>query len=448
MQNNFSYMESKPAAQFFSYAVPAILGMLLTSGIVIIDGLFIGNIIGEKGLASVNLTLPVFYLFLGIAIMIGVGGAVKVGHALGAGKQNQVNSYFSSTIVLALFIITVLTLLCFAFLDPLLEKINTNQGLSQFVESYLSTILWFYPIIMINIIFSIFLRAQGKPGIALLFDLSGNILNIILDYLMIARWGMGLNGAALASGISVIIPMGCAIIYFLSGHSVIKFAKFSLNWRDMGQTLFNGSSEMIGQLSIGITTWIFNIVILSRMGIDGVAAYAIVGYVVFVQIMIITGFAIGLGPIIGYSFGAGKTDHVKHVMRIALISGFITGAICWIIVLFSSSAIAKSFAGGNQDITILARSGFALFTTAFLLNGFNILTTTYFTAIGNAGTSAIIAFLRGVLLINIFVLVLPLFMGDTGIWISYPLAEFTTLIFSMVFLHKNYRSANHISMAD
>lgn len=437
MQNNFGDLESKPAVQFFTYAVPAIMGMLLTSGIVIIDGLFIGNIIGKTGLASVNLTLPVFYLFLGTTTMIGVGGAVKVGHALGAGNQYQANQHFASTIVLAIIIITGLTLLCFLLLDPLLEMINTRQELNGLVRSYLSTLLWFLPVMMINIIFSIFIRAQGKPGLALFFDLVGNTLNVVLDYIIIAKWEMGLHGAALASGLSVMVPVTCAFLYFRSARSMLQFVKFSWSWQTMGQILFNGSSEMMAQLSVGVTTWVFNLVILSRMGIDGVAAYTVVGYIAFVQIMVITGFATGLGPIVGYSFGAGKTDHIKRIMKIALVSGFVSGAVCWGIVHLSSSTIAGSFSPGNNNIITLVNRGFNLFCAAFLLNGFNILITAYFTAIGNAGISVVIASLRGVLLINLFVLILPKIMGDAGIWISYPLAELLTLIVAMGFLYRD-----------
>ncbi|MCP4114607.1 MAG: MATE family efflux transporter [Desulfobacteraceae bacterium] len=432
MQNN--YLESKPAVQFFSYAIPAIVGMLLTSGMVIIDGLFIGNIIGETGLASVNLTLPVLYLFLGIAIMTGAGGAVKAGHALGAQKPDQANRHFSSTIGLAVTGVVLLTVLCLVFLEPLLDMLNTGEMLRRPVESYLGTILWFYPAMMMNIVFSIFLRAQGNPGLSLLFGVTGNLLNLVLDYLMIPRWR--LPGAALASGISVMIPMGCGIAYFLSGRSVLRFVKFPWDFREMGQILFNGSSEMIGQLSIGVTTWIFNITILSRMGIDGVAAYTIVGYTAFVQFMIVTGFASGLAPIVGYSYGAGKTGHIKRIMTIALASGFISGVICWAAILFSSETIAALFAPENGNIMRLASSGFSLFASGFMLNGFNILITAYFTSIGNAGVSALIASLRGLLLINLFVLILPGFLGDAGIWLSFPLAELATLIFAVLFLIK------------
>lgn len=437
MQNNFERLESKPAAQLFSHAVPSIIGLLLTSGIIIIDGLFIGNVIGNTGLAAVNLTLPVLYLFLGVAIMIGVGGAVKAGHALGAGDTTLACRHFSSTFVLALAIIPALALGCLLFLDPILDIISRDHELHQFVAQYLGTILWFYPAMMINIIFFIFLRTQGRPGLSLFFGVAGNTMNIVLDYLMIARFGMGLHGAALATGISVMIPMGCGIVYFLSGRSTLKFTRFSWDWKDVGQTLFNGLSEMIGQLSIGFTTWVFNLVILTRMGVDGVAAYTIVGYAAFVQMMIITGFATGVAPIVGYSFGAGNVGHIKRIMRIALISGFAAGAACWAVVLFFSAGIAGSFAPGNENITTLAESGFALFTSAFLLNGFNILVIAYFTAIGSAGVSAILAALRGLVLINLFVLVLPRFMGDAGIWISYPLSELATLIAAVVFMKKD-----------
>ena len=437
MQNNFNALEAKPTVQFFSFSIPAILGMLLTSGIVIIDGLFIGNIVGEAGLASVNLTLPVLYLFLGIAIMIGVGGSVKAGHSLGSGRQDQASRHFSLTIALSIITIVTLTLLCFLFIEPLLETINTKQALRQYVQTYLSTILWFYPAMMINIVFSVFIRAQGKPGLSLFFGLAGNSLNIVLDYFMIARWGMGLQGAALATGISVMVPMGCGILYFLSEHSVLNFVKFSWKMPDIGQIFFNGSSEMIGQLSVGFTTWMFNRVILSRMGVDGLAAYTIVGYVAFVQIMIITGFAIGLGPIVGYSFGAGKTDHINRIMKTAMISSFITGLICWAVVLFSSTSIAGSFFPDNDNIIAIAKSGFNLFTAAFLFNGLNMMITAFFTSIGNAKISVIIASLRGLLLINLFALILPSFMGETGIWISYPLSELVTLCVSIVLLRQS-----------
>lgn len=442
MQNRFTKLESRPVAQFFSFSIPAIFGMLLTSGIVIVDGLFIGNIIGKTGLASVNLTLPVLYLFLGIAIMIGVGGAVKAGHALGAENLDEAGRHFSSTVVLALIIILLLTLLCLVFFGPLLRKLNTERTLHDLVAVYLGTILWFYPAMMLTIVFSIFIRAQGKPGLSLFFGVAGNALNLVLDYLMIARWGMGLRGAALASGISVVLPMGCGILYFLSGRSMLHFVKFTWAWRDMGQILFNGSSEMIGQVSIGLTTWVFNRVILSRLGVDGVAAYTIVGYVAFVQIMIITGFATGLGPIVGYSFGAGKTEHIRRIMKIALVSGFVTGAICWAVVLFSSTTIVVLFSPGNNNIIALAKFGFGLFAAGFLLNGFNLLITAHFTSIGNARISIVIASLRGLLLINAFVLILPKFVGDAGIWVSFPLAELATLFFTFTFLQRSFSAAN------
>ena len=439
MHDNFKSLESKPVAQFFAYSIPAIVSMLLTSGIIIVDGLFIGNIIGKIGLASVNLTLPVLYLFLGIAIMIGVGGAVKVGHALGAENLELARKHFSATIALAVLVITVLTAVCLVFLEPILSILTSQRVLHGTIRLYLGTILWFYPAIMINIVFSILIRAQGNPGLSLLFGLAGNCLNLVLDYLMIARWGMGLRGAALASGISVLIPMSCGILYFVSGRSILGFLKFPWNWSDVFETLFNGSSEMIGQLSIGFTTWVFNTIILSRLGVDGVAAYTIVGYTAFVQMMIITGFATGLGPIVGYYYGAGNTDHIRKVMKIALAAGFISGVICWLMVLFSSTSIASLFSRGNSNIIELARSNFVQFTAAFVLNGFNILITGYFTSIGNARISVVISILRGFILINLFVVVLPLLMGNAGIWISYPLAELVALAWSIIFFRQSWK---------
>jgi putative MATE family efflux protein len=436
MQNNFKTLESKPVAQFFSFAVPAIIGMLLTSGIVIVDGLFIGNIIGKTGLASVNLTLPLFYLFLAVAIMIGVGGAVITGHSLGAGKTGQAARQFSLTTALVFIVIVLLTGGCLLNLERLVVMLNAGPGLDRLVETYLGTILWFFPAMMMNIVFSIFLRTQGRPGLALGFDLLGNGVNIILDYLLIARWGMGLRGAALASGISVILPFAFYLFYFISGRSLLKFSRFSFDRQTIWHIVFNGSSEMTGQISVGVTTWVFNRVMLFRIGVDGVAAYSIAGYIAFVQIMIITGFATGLGPIVGYYFGANNKNHINKVLITALISGFVSGVLCWVLVLCLSGRIAASFSPGNDVIISLARSGFGIFTAAFLINGFNTLMTAYFTSTGRAGISFVLAAVRGLILINLFVLILPGFMGDAGVWISYPLAELVSLLLTLVFVKR------------
>ncbi len=444
MKNSFNDMTSKPAAQFFSYAVPSIIGMLLISGIVIVDGLFIGNTIGKTGLAAVNLTLPVLYLFLGITIMIGVGGSVKMGHALGAGNQDMANRHFSSTVALAAVLIIAAMIPCIVFFDLLLAKLNTDPLLYRPLSTYLGTILWFYPAMMINIVFSIFIRAAGKPGLSLFFGLAGNSLNVILDYVMIVRLEMGLSGAALASGISVMIPLYCGLVYFHSGRTMPSFTRFSWAWREVVQTLYNGSSEMIGQLSIGITTWVFNTVLLSRLGVDGVAAYTVAGYITFVQMMVITGFATGLAPIVGYSFGAGETGHIRRIMKIALISGFAAGFLCWLIVCLGALPITRFFIPGNDRVLTLAANGFFIFASAFLFNGFNLLISAYFTAIGNAAISGLIALMRGVLLINLFVLTLPGIMGESGIWLSYPLAELVTLALSLFFFKRSCNSLERI----
>lgn len=437
--------ESGPAAQFFSYSVPAIIGMLLTSGIIIVDGLFIGNFIGETGLAAVNLTLPLLYLFLGAAIMTGVGGSVKTAHALGAGNRLDADRHFSFTIILTVVIIGALTLLSALFFDTILGLMTDIPGLKESLSVYLGTILWFYPAIMISIVFSIFIRTQGNPVLSLFFGIAGNSLNLALDYFMIVRWGMGLRGAALASGISVIVPMTLGFFYFMSGKSFLSFTPVSIKMDRILSTLFNGSSEMVGQLSIGITTWLFNRIILSRLGVDGVAAYTIVGYAAFVQMMIITGFATGLGPIIGVYYGAGKGHQIRSVMNIALLSGFCTGLICWTGVVLFSGSIAGGFSANNPQIIAIAGKSFVLFTAAFLFNGFNILSTAYFTAIGDAATSAVIALLRGLVLINILVLLLPRIIGDTGIWLSYPLSELITLGAVIFYYRKSCRDLPQLS---
>ena len=414
-----------PFKRLMSQAVPAAVAMLLTSGIVIVDGIFIGRSLGKVGLACVNLSFPLFYLFLALAVTAGVGGAVNTSHALGAGDKSRADHWFSFTLILTLVLTSGLAAVCLLGFNRLLGLLNSRPELAPGLSDYLGILIWFYPSMMVNLVLTIFLRAQGRPGLALAFGLAGNLVNIVLDWAMIPRWG--LTGAALASGISQLLPLGISLVWFGSGRSRIRFRWVSLEFSKILKVLYNGVSEMITQLSVGMTTWIFNRVLLARMGVDGVAAYTIIGYMAFIQMMLVTGLAVGMAPIVGYDHGAGRPKRGAGVTRVALGAGAVSGLVCWLLVLLLAVPIAGVFSRGNAAVVQAVGSGGVLFAAAFLFNGFNILITAHFTAIGHAGTSAVIALLRGIVLVNLLVLVLPLVWGNPGIWAAYPLAEVITL---------------------
>jgi len=416
------------AAEFFSYAVPAIISMVLTASIVVVDGLFIGRSVGSAGLAAVNLTLPVFYLFLGTGIMITAGGSILATHKRGAGDSGEAGSIFSDTLAVLVLTTGALLVLLVLFFEPVLSFLRAGDALSGYTRSYLGTIRWFYPFMMLNLGFSGFIRAEGKPALSMVFGLLGNLFNVVLDYLFIFRFGWELRGAALASGISVFIPMILCTGYILSGKSYYRFQRPRFRKETVRGMFCNGSSEMIGQLSVSLSTWLFNWIILQRLGVDGLAAFTIAGYLIFIQGMILTGLATGLGPVVGYHWGAGNRERILQVLKIALTSGFAVGILAWGIVALAGEHLAFGISGGDEAIRRMARSGYWIFTSAFLFNGFNLLTSSFFTSLGEAGPSALISSLRGLVLNCVCILVLPVLLGSRGIWLSFPAAEILTFL--------------------
>lgn len=210
--------------------------------------------------------------------------------------------------------------------------------------------------------------------------------------------------------------------------------------REIVMLLYNGSSEMIGQFSVSITTFIFNAVLLRRIGVDGVAAYTVAGYIIMLQGMVLTGIIQGLAPLVGRAYGAEDTHSVKRFFRIAVSAACMVGGISFVACAAASSLLPRLYNVDTPRFLSVASTGLLVVSFSFLLNGFNIITTAFFTALGKAGHSALIAILRGVVVINILVLIFPRFLGDLGIWLAIPVNELLVAFAALYFLHLDNRT--------
>ncbi len=411
------------ARAFFSNAVPAIVNMVLTTSIIMVDGFFIGRYVGPEGLAAVNLTVPVLYLFLGFAVMTGVGGSTLAGHRLGAGDPDDAARIFSATIVFLAAGAALLALGLAFFLDPVLFLLKADGALLPLAGGYLGRMLWFYAFSMGNIGLMIFFRGEGKAGWALLFSLLGNVVNVVLDWLFLAVLGMGTEGAATASGLAALVATGGALAYVLSGRSVFSFVRPRFHPGELPSMLGNGSSEMISQLSGAIVLWLFNALLLEHLGASGVAAFAVIGYLVLLETMVLTGFAIGLGPLVAIAKGAGDGARILASWRIARRAGFVVGVAGWAFASFASGAFAGLLVPDRPEIAELVSQGARILSLGFLMNGYTMLASALFTALGAARESALVSFLRSLGLLGAALLLLPRLFGTAGIWMSVPFAE-------------------------
>ena len=422
--------------QFFTFAIPATISMILTSLINVVDALFIGRYIGEQAIAGISLATPIFMLFLGLTLMLSVGGSVKASHALGAKNIAQARDDFNQCFVTVAIVMFFLLVILILFLDPIINFLASGKSVGNLTKQAACIMRFFYPIMMLNITFNVFLQIQGKPHIPLFFGLAGNLLNVILDYLFIVKFNFGIKGAAFASGISVLLPFCMNLSLYLSNKNALHFHKFTFNKEKLFESIWNGSSELIGNFSVAISFFLINTILLKYSGTSNVAAYVILIHILNLQGMIITGFTIGLAPLVGYYYGAKQKEKIIGVYGVSVKSGIIVGIFTWITIMLFHSFLAEMFSPGSKTVLGLAETYYTITTVACLFNGFNLLTSTCFTAMGKPKESFAISILRSVVIYLLLAAVLPRFLKGDSVWYFYPTAEIVTVFVSAILFTK------------
>ncbi len=412
-----------PAARFFANMIPATVGMLLTSSVVIVDGLFIGRCAGSAALAGVNLTVPVLYAFMAVAIMIAVGGSSAVSPLLGAGRPGEAARIRTASLAALFAAAAISAAAVFLARRPLTAFLGARGDMAPYTGRYLSVMCLAYPFSMASIGLSVFLRGAGEPMVALRNGLAANAANVALDWFFLARLGLGVSGAAWATVIACALQCALSLGSCLRGGARLGFARPSFRPGELSGILANGSSEFVGQLSVMIFSWAFNRAALALYGTPGVAALTVVGYLSFLESMVVSGCAIGLAPVVGLSWGAGDSAGARAARRTAIAAAALLGAGFFGAALFGGTVLALVWTRNDPEVAALAGAGFSVYALAFLLNGYNYIASAFLTSLQDAAGSAGLALLRGVALPVAFLLALPRLIGPMGLWLSVPAAE-------------------------
>lgn len=430
---NLKEMNQHPVGYILKYSIPAIIAMVLTSMVTVIDGIFISNSVGKEALAAMNLGLPILYVYLAVGIMIGVGGVSIAGRRLGQQCVDQSINGFNQTCITGLMSFLVLSMILFLGLKPILFSTKLDVQTIETMLSYYDIMIWIYPFMMLNVIFGMFLRGEGKHNLFMINTLITTTVNIILDYLFIVVFKWGIAGAAVGSAIAVLIGFCLMIGYFLNKKTLFGFRKFHFESKDLTQTLYNGSSELIGQLSLSITMFFLNYVVLKRMGLLGVAGLTIIGYSRYIFNMIIIGFGQGISPMISYSYGAKAYNVGEQLRKKTNQFVFGVGLIFFVVLFFGGHYYTRLF---TQDAVLssLVIHGLKLFSFGFLFTGYNVISSFYFTGIGYAKESAIISSMRGLILLSLNILILPMLLGNNGIWLIGLFTEGLTCLITIQLL--------------
>lgn len=429
LSDHFTY------GRLFRFVLPSIAMMIFTSIYGVVDGFFVSNFAGKIEFAAVNLILP-FPMMLGaFGFMIGTGGSALVSITLGEGRKKEANEYFSMLIYVTIGVGLVLTVLGVIFTRQIAILLGAEGEMLKHCVTYGRLLLLALVPFMLQNVFQSFLVTAEKPTFGLVITLIAGFTNMILDYVFIGVLEGGVVGAALATGISQLVGGIVPLVYFfIPNKSQLRLVRAKLNMSALWKTCFNGSSELMTNLSISLVNMLYNFQLIRFAGEDGVAAYGVIMYVNFIFIAVFLGYAIGTAPIIGYHYGAGNKDEMKNVYKKSISFNIVSGIIMCVVAIALSGVLAKLFVGYDANLYSMTQKGFAIYSIAFLVMGLNIYGSSFFTALGNGLVSALLSFLRTLLFQVIAVLVLPIFFELNGVWFAIVAAEGTALIVTIVFL--------------
>lgn len=425
------------------FVLPSIIMMIFTSIYGVIDGLFVSNFVGKTAFAAINLIMPLLMGLSALGFMIGTGGSAIVSKALGEGKRELANQYFSMLVYVSAIGGIILSAAGLFLLRPIAALLGATGEMADLCVLYGRILLLsLTPFLLQNVFQSFFVTAE-KPQLGLKVTIAAGLTNIVLDYLFIGVLHWGIAGAAIATALSETVGGLFPILYFTrSNESLLKLVKAPIDLRALGKACANGSSELMTNLSISVVNSLYNLQLISIAGENGVAAYGTIMYVNFIFIAMFLGYSIGSAPIIGYHYGAGNHNELKNLFRMSLsIVGF-SGVALMLLAETLANPLAKIFVGYDRELCAMTCHGFQLYALSFLMNGFNIFGSAFFTALSNGAVSAAISFLRTLVFQVAVVLTLPLILGIDGIWLAVAVAELLTLSITIFFL-MNRRKQYH-----
>lgn len=431
-------MKQSTTRMILRFAVPSIIGMVLTSFITAADGFFIGNYVGTEGIAAVNLGLPVIYLFLGIGLMVSVGGVAIAGMAFGAGDKDKCNQIFRQTIATTAGGAILTGLLVFLFFGPMLDLLGADGLVRDYFCTYYIILLPELVVMVVNSSLGMFIRGEGKPQFYMKVNVVCVVMNIVLDYLFAGILHSGIAGIAAASLISALVSLAAILYFFYKRAQVYRLGKFSFSISVLKSTLLNGSSEFIGEMSTGIAMFAYNFVIMQRIGVDGVSAFTIVGYAAYMFSMVVIGFGQGASPLFSFSYGAQEKALAGKIRQKTNGLVFIMGVLTFLLITAFSGWYGELFVK-NTAVQEMVKSGISVFMVSFFFSGINAITSFYFTSTGRAFESAVISSARGLVILLICIFVLPVYFGMTGVWLAAPVTEGITFGISIFYIKREMK---------
>lgn len=435
MAKNIRLSDHFTYGKLLCFTLPSMVMMVFTSIYGVVDGLFVSNFVGKTAFASVNLVMPFVMILGGMGFMIGTGGTALVSKILGEGDPENANRTFSMMVLFTLALGVVLSGIGIAFMGPVARFLGATDAMMADCVLYGRIVTGFTFAFMLQNVFQSFFIAAEKPKLGLKVTVAAGVTNMVLDALFIAVFKWGVAGAALATGLSQCVGGVLPLVYFLQPNtSLLRLSPTRLRIRPILAACGNGSSELMSNISSSLVGMLYNFQLMRLAGEDGVSTYGVLMYVQFIFISLFVGYSIGCAPVVGYHYGAQNHGELKNLLgkSVLLMGG--GGVVLTALAMALAQPMAHLFVGYDAGLFSLTVHAFRLFAWSFLLAGFNIFTSGFFTALNNGAVSAAISFLRTLVLQSASVLILPIFFGVDGIWWAITVAEVFAFLISGMFL--------------
>lgn len=439
------YSEDNIIKEFSKYVSLNVISMIGMSFYILADTFFIANGVGSIGLTALNLVLPLWSLVSGIGLMIGMGAGIRYSIQRGKNNEKGANRVFTHAILMGLIIGIIITAIGLIFSYDIVRILGADDIVAPLAGDYLKTLLSFSCIFILNNIVTAFVRNDNEPNLAMIAMIIGSLSNIVLDYIFIFPFKLGMFGAALATGTTPILSLLILSLHFIRKKNNFKVIKCKVNLLDIKTIISLGVPSFITEFSSGIIILLFNFTILGISNNTGVAAYGIIANLALIVISIFTGIAQGIQPIISKSYGEGKIKNTKTIFKYGLITSISLGIGCYFIGFKFSKEIVNLFnSEGDKVLLSMAIEGIKVYFIAFIIMGINIVTTSFFASINEARESFIISIMRGLIVVIPLIILLPKLFGMTGVWLTIPLAEVITLLISIIFYIKYRKRINYV----
>ena len=445
MKQKISLSDKFTYRKLIRFVLPSVIMLIFTSIYSMVDGLFVSNFVGKTAFAALNLIYPLLMAFGSLGFMIGTGGSALVAKTLGEGDREKANRYFTMLVASTVVIGVVITAIGMAIIRPIAIGMGATEEMLGSCLVYGRIMLGSITMFILGNVFQSFFITAERPKLGLAVMVVAGLINIVLDALFVVGFRWGLIGAAVATAISQTVSAVIPIVYFACRNgSLLRFCKTRFYGRAFVRACFNGSSELLSNVSASLVNILYNFQLMRLVGEDGVAAYGFIMYVSFIFAALYFGYSIGSAPIIGFHYGAGNHDELKSLFRKSMT------LVCGSAVVLTAGAIglsaplSKLFVGYDADLYALSVHGFRLYSISFLFSGFNAFASAFFTALNDGLDSAIISFLRTLVFQIAAILLLPMLLDLNGVWLAVVAAEGLAAIISVVLLlvrRKRYRFA-------